>query len=530
MHAASASATSVMREDGIMSQIGAEAPRESAPSLTFGWRELWLKEDWWAVWLGLGIVVLAYILFAQGSSLKWLAVTPAKWSSFAQLGADLSTNAVRYLAQFAFWLAIFGIALTALGHKAREFVPSFIFLYVVSLLIFVLGQWSQANYYDLEPPLVALVLGLLISNTVGLPRALDAGFRVEFYIKLGIILLGATLPFTLIVWAGPVAIIQASIVSLVTFFVIFWTARRLGLDPQLSSVLGVGGAVCGVSGAIAIAGAVGAKKEYAPIAITIVILWAIVMIFFLPFTARALHLPAGVAGAWIGTSEFADAAGVAAAQTYAGFAGHVPGISGTADQAVWAFTLMKVVGRDIWIGIWAFVLAIVATTRWESNAAGGKPNAAEIWWRFPKFVIGFLIASLIITYVAQHYSQADFTKVVTAGACRSDQGSADLGLHLLFPQHRSYDALSRASPCRPETLCRLHSRGRRQCDFGLCPVGLRLCRALAESDALAGTRRCSQCCGGSGQQQRQRLTAAASVRISTMIRGRWNAPSPACRA
>ncbi|MFZ0495137.1 MAG: putative sulfate exporter family transporter [Methylocella sp.] len=395
-----------------MSRIDAEAPRATGPSLTLGWRELWLKEDWWAIWLGLGIVIIGYFLFAHGSSLKWIAVTPAKWSNFAQLGAHFSENAVRYLAQFILWLVIFSIALTALGHRAREFIPSFIFLYVLSVLIFALGQWSEANYYNLEPPLVALVLGLLISNTVGLPRWMDTGFRVEFYIKTGIVLLGATLPFTLIVWAGPVAIIQASIVSIATFIVIFAVARRLGLDPQLASVLGAGGAVCGVSASIAIAGAVGAKKEYAPIAITVVILWAIVMIFALPFASLLLRLPTGVAGAWIGTSEFADAAGFAAAQTYGDFAGHVPGIAGTSDQAVWAFTLMKVVGRDVWIGIWAFILAIISTMRWESAEAGRKPDAAEIWWRFPKFVIGFLLASLIITFVAHNYSLADFGKQV----------------------------------------------------------------------------------------------------------------------
>jgi uncharacterized integral membrane protein (TIGR00698 family) len=395
-----------------MTSTDAEAPRDSEPSSTLGWRELWLKEDWWAIWLGLGIVIVGYVLFANGSSLKWIAVTPAKWSNWAQLGTDFSANALRYLAQFVVWLALFGIALTALGHKAREFIPSFALLYVLSIFIFALGQWSEANYYNLEPPLVALILGLLISNTVGLPRWLDAGFRVEFYIKTGIVLLGATLPFTLILWAGPVAIIQASIVSIVTFLVIFAVARRLGLDRQLASVLGAGGAVCGVSASIAIAGAVGAKKEYAPIAITVVILWAIVMIFVLPFASRLLLLPTGVAGAWIGTSEFADAAGFAAAQTYGGFAGNVPGIAGTSDQAVWAFTLMKVVGRDVWIGVWALILAIISTTRWEPAESGRKPDAAEIWWRFPKFVIGFLLASLIITFVARNYSQADFGKVV----------------------------------------------------------------------------------------------------------------------
>jgi len=252
---------------------------------------------------------------------------------------------------------------------------------------------------------------MLISNVIGLPKWMDTGFRVEYYIKTGIVLLGATLPFTLIVWAGPVAIFQASVVSITTFLVIFFVAKKMGLDRRLAATLGAGGAVCGVSGAIAIAGAVGAKKEHAPIAITMVILWAIVMIFFLPLVSRALGLHTGVAGAWIGTSEFADAAGFAAAKAYGDLAGNVPGIAGTADDAVWSFTLMKVVGRDVWIGIWAFIMALIATTRWE-RVSNSKPNPAEIWWRFPKFVIGFLAASIIMTIIASHYSFADYNKVV----------------------------------------------------------------------------------------------------------------------
>ena len=384
---------------------GAATRRQSA-----GGHELWRKEDWWAIWLGLGLVLAGYLLFANGASLKWLAVTPAKWSSWAQLGAHFADNLVRYVAQFALWLVTFAIALSALGHRARDFVPAFVFLYLLAVAIFAIGQWDQAASYNLEPPLVALVLGLALSNIVGLPRWLDAGFRVEFYVKTGIVLLGATLPFTLVVWAGPVAIFQASIVSIVTFLVIYWVAVRLGLDRRLAATLGAGGAVCGVSAAIAIAGAVGAKREDAPVAITLVILWAIVMIFALPFAAAMMHLPAGIGGAWIGTSEFADAAGFAAAQAYGGLAG-TNGITGTSDQAVFAFTLMKVVGRDVWIGIWAFILAIVATTRWEKTAVDGRPDIAQIWWRFPKFVLGFIAASLIVTAATSSYSLADFNKI-----------------------------------------------------------------------------------------------------------------------
>ncbi len=399
-----------------MSKVEADFDRNVAPqqSSSTGWRELWLKEDWWAIWIGLGIVVVGLVLFTHGGSWRWVAVVPPRWTSFAQLGAHFADAWLRYVAQFALWAAAFSVALGALGHKPREFLPAFAFLYVLSVIVFVIGQWDSANYWDLEAPLVALILGLVIANVAGLPRWLDAGFRVEFYIKTGIILLGATLPFTLIIWAGPVAIAQASIVSIVTFFVIYWVGIKLGLDRRLAATLGAGGAVCGVSASIAIAGAVGAKKDDAPIAITLVILWAIVMIVVLPLVAQALHLPAGVGGAWIGTSEFADAAGVAAAQTYGNMAAHGT-IAGNSDQALFAFTLMKVVGRDVWIGIWAFVLAIVATTRWEKREFGRKANAAEIWWRFPKFVLGFIVASLLVTWISRDFSLADYNKIVAPG-------------------------------------------------------------------------------------------------------------------
>src|ERR1700734_1189104 len=265
------------------------------------------------------------------------------------------------------------------------------------------------------PPLVALGLGLLVANTVGVPRWLEPGLRVEFYIKTRSVLLGGGLPLTLIAWAGPVAIVQAAIVSLATFGVIYFTAVRLGLDRRLAATLGTGGAVCGVSGAIAVGGAVGAKKEEVSVAISLVVLWAIVMIFVLPIAARALNLSTGVAGAWIGTSEFADAAGLAAAQTYGGYAGNVPGIAGNADAAVSAFTLMKVIGRDMWIGVWAFVLSLIATTRWERTGVQSRSDAGEIWRRFPKFVLGFLVASAILTLVSKGYDYATYKKDVLPG-------------------------------------------------------------------------------------------------------------------
>jgi uncharacterized membrane protein YadS len=212
-----------------------------------------------------------------------------------------------------------------------------------------------------------------------------------------------------------VAIVQAALVSLITFGVIYVSAVRLGLDRRLAATLGTGGAVCGVSGAIAVGGAVGARKEHVSIAISLVVVWAVVMIFVLPLAARSLGLSTGVAGAWIGTSEFADAAGIAAAQTYGGYAGNVPGISGAPDAAVTAFTLMKVIGRDMWIGVWAFVLSLIATTRWERTGIQGRTGAGEIWRRFPKFVLGFLVASAVVALISRGYSYPEYKKEVLPG-------------------------------------------------------------------------------------------------------------------
>ena len=108
------------------------------------------------------------------------------------------------------------------------------------------------------------------------------------------------------------------------------------------------------------------------------------MVFLLPILIKAWGIPAGPAGAWIGTSEFADAAGMAAA-------------SSINDQAIKTFTLMKVVGRDMFIGIWCFILALISVTKWEKQAQSAKPDKGEIWRRFPKFVLGFFLASAILT-------------------------------------------------------------------------------------------------------------------------------------
>lgn len=376
------------------------------------WREIYLKEDWWAIWMGLGLMIIAIVMFEEGSPfLSHITINPGglKWTSLSQLGDHFVTNARMYAMQYIVWMLLFGITTRVMGIETRSFVGSFTFLYVLSMITFSVSGWKNAADFNLEPPLVALILGVILANTVRLPSWMDAGFRVEYFVKIGIVLLGATFPITLVLTAGPVAIAQATLISVVTCGSIYLIATRVfHLDRRLAAVIGVGGSVCGVSASMAISTAVGAKKDDVYTSVTLVVGWALVMILVLPFVSKALGLSSGVAGAWIGTSEFADAAGFAAAGAYGKMAGHE-------DTAIKAFTLMKVIGRDLWIGIWSFVWALIATFVWERNESSARPDAREIWWRFPKFVLGFFVASLIMSLLTSSYSPADFASHVKPG-------------------------------------------------------------------------------------------------------------------
>jgi uncharacterized membrane protein YadS len=154
------------------------------------------------------------------------------------------------------------------------------------------------------------------------------------------------------------------------------------------------------SASIAIGGTVKAEKQHVSITISLVILYSIIMIFVLPLAIKALNILPGPAGAWIGTSEFADGAGMAAATSIS-------------EQAIKTFTLMKVVDRDMFVGIWCFIMAYISITKWEKKKDGTKPNAGEIWTRFPKFVLGFFLASIIITALVANVDAAS-SKAISA--------------------------------------------------------------------------------------------------------------------
>jgi len=369
----------------------AGVPQSSLPAIK--------REDTWAIIIGIGLILattLAFFAHALGI-FQTMAVGFAAWTDFGKAMGDVGAKLGGIVLLYLFFLVVFGLAVRVMGVNVPHFIAGFTVLYILSVVITLFGiNNSWKNW--MEGPLLALAVGIILGNLIKLPDWFRASLKTEFYVKTGIVLMGAILPFTIILAAGPLAIMQASIVAITTFLIIFWAATRLfGLDPRFAACLGAGGSICGVSGAIAIGGACRAEKEHVSVAISLVVVYAVAMIFMLPIWAKALGMEPGPAGAWIGTSEFADAAGFAAAAAMGD------------ERAIRTFTLMKVVGRDMFIGVWALLVAFLSVTVWERKSAdkAERVNVGEIWNRFPKFVLGFFFASIFTTIVIALLSPKD---------------------------------------------------------------------------------------------------------------------------
>jgi len=236
-----------------------------------------------------------------------------------------------------------------------------------------------------EFPVYAVVLGLLASGVlslVGLKERLSGYFRTEFFLKTGLVLLGATINLAEIVAFGVRGLLQAVVLITSVFFFTWFLARWLGVEEKLRALLAASVAICGVSAAITAAGAVLAKKEQLVYVTGLVILFALPLMFLQPAAAIWLNLTPNVAGAWIGGNIDTTAAVVGAGMIHS-------------QQALKVASITKL-SQNALIGIVGFLLALYWVVVVERKP-GQRPSAWEIWERFPKFVLGFILASIVVT-------------------------------------------------------------------------------------------------------------------------------------
>lgn len=260
-------------------------------------------------------------------------------------------------------------------------------------------QWAAGTPFarvakSVEFPVYAIALGLIgnaVLTKLALRDALSKGFRTEFFIKTGLVLLGASINLKVLVTAAGPAIIQALLLISIVFGFTWWLGGRLGLDDKLRALLASAVSICGVSAAIAAAGAVQAKREQLAYAASLVIAFALPSIFLLPWLSDVLGLSDEVAGAWIGGNIDTTAA-VAASGAIAG------------ENALQIATIVKTTQNAL-IGVVAIALTAYFALKVERRSSeDARPTLRQFWERFPKFVLGFIAASVIGTLYLQWVS------------------------------------------------------------------------------------------------------------------------------
>lgn len=305
----------------------------------------------------------------------------------ADLGVVLSwDNIQKILIIGVIYLVLASIGIFFKGGNLRRFVLGFPVVFLLAVLAqFIAGNYTSGSW-GLEFVLWALILGLLVSNTIRLPAWIKEAVQTEYYIKTGLVIFGASILFSEIVSAGALGLVQGLIVISTVWYVAYWLLTRVfKLDEEFSAVMSSAVAICGVSAAIAAHGAVKGDPKKLSYVTSLVLLIAMPMMILQPAFARLINLPQAVAGAWMaGTIDTTAAVVVAGAMV--------------GETAMKYASILKLTQNAL-IGVVAFILAVIWTFKDRARAEKeGRPSVMEIWYRFPKFVLGFIVASIIFSF------------------------------------------------------------------------------------------------------------------------------------
>lgn len=353
----------------------------------------WGKEDWQAIWIGFIIILFACIAVLT-KAFDFSAVKFSTWA-VGEAGATKAVPLAQQIGAWAFWRklivtvvvlgTLFTLGVKLQGGSVKKYIPAFLGLFVIALVVrFVSAEFTLNRY--LEWAFWALLIGLLISNTVGVPDWLKPAIKTEFYIKTGLVIMGFSVLFSNIAKFGLYGLGIAWIVTPIVILFMWWLGTKvLKMDNKpLVITLASATSVCGTSAAIATGAASGAKKDDLSIAISISIIFTILMMVFEPMIIRWAGMNQLMGGALIGGTVDSTGAVV--------LAGNALG-----PEAEQAAVLVKSI-QNILIGFIAFFVALFFATRVDRRQ-GEKVSAGVIWTRFPKFILGFFAASLVASFI-----------------------------------------------------------------------------------------------------------------------------------
>lgn len=339
------------------------------------WLKQFTSEDWLVVFAGAVILALA-VFFPQ--SMPSMPKSLATWSDWLSAG---------YM--YLFILVITVLASILLGKRARDVVytvPSLLVVFILTQCAQLLANIPVIKELGFEPVFFAVILGLLLSNCIKLPRWMKAAMMSEFYIKIGIICLGSTILFSEVMKSGAYGLAQSLIVVFTVWYFAYWIGRKMKVDPEMGTMLASAVSICGVSAAIATCGVIKGDSKKLSYVVSLVLIIAIPMMYILPWLGNLMGLSPEVTGAWLGGTIDTTGA-VAAAGTLAD--------KGTGDIAAQTAVIVKS-SQNVLLGVAAFVISLMWSYQGKNNEK--KPTAKVIWDRFPKFVLGFIIASLVFSF------------------------------------------------------------------------------------------------------------------------------------
>jgi uncharacterized integral membrane protein (TIGR00698 family) len=344
-------------------------------------RKSLVTEDWAVVMLGFAVIMVLVAGFL-------VPVPQFGWKSFDELLTIVfsTDNLVNILLQFIFVFVAAVAATFLIGKPIKSAVLVFPVVYVLTLIALILAGNNEIKALNLEAVIFSLAVGLLIGNLFHLPEWFRAALSTELFVKIGLVLLGTGIIFGDILKAGYLGLIQALVVVVSVWYFAYWLCRKLKIDDELTMMISSAVSICGVSAAIATAGAIKGDPKKLSYVISLVLVTAIPMMIIMPLIASTFGFKEEVTGAWLGGSIDTTGA-VVASGTLVG------------DTALKVSTIVKF-SQNVLLGLAAFAISVYWT---YTKKDGDKPNEPKpglgvIWDRFPKFIIGFILASILFSF------------------------------------------------------------------------------------------------------------------------------------
>ena len=347
-------------------------------------RDFWkrfLVEDWVVTLLALPLLVMAglaglFPVIGRVVSVPATLTTSEAWISIGTL--------------FVIALVVLYLGNRLLSRPLRGLFWSFVVVFAVSLLAQFVAKLPVVKYYGFEAVFFSVIFGLIIRNCFHIPEWLKPAIQGEFFIKIGVVCLGATILFRDFVTSGAAGIVQACIVVSCVWLFAFWLSRKMGVEERAAMTLSSGVTICGVSACIATGGVVRVQERYLSYIISVVLIIAVPMIYLMPLLAELVvplltddvAVQNEIMGAWIG-GTVDTTSGVAAASDM------------VSDAANKTAMIVKAT-QNVLIGVVAFCIATYLASK-GGDGRLHRPSLRLVWEKFPKFVLGFILASLVFS-------------------------------------------------------------------------------------------------------------------------------------